>query len=67
MCVPAEALLVEIHGDGVERWGRVVREGVTTQVGLAFVPGANVGDVVLVHSGQAFRVLLRAADRITPS
>lgn len=67
MCVPTEALLVEIHGDGVERWGRVTREGVTTQVGLAFVPEANVGDVLLIHSGQAFRILLRAPDRATPA
>ena len=26
-------------------------------MGLAFVPEANVGDVLLIHSGQAFRIL----------
>ena len=64
MCFAIEALLVEIHGDGVERWGFVTREGNTMRVGLAFVPEANVGDVLFVHSGQAFRIVLRAADRV---
>lgn len=64
MCLALEALLVEIHGEGVERWGVVSREGHSMRVGLAFVPEANVGDVLFVHSGQAFRIVLKAADRV---
>lgn len=57
MCLPETVLLVEDHGEGVERWGIVTREGHPQKVGLAFVPEAGVGDILLVHSGQAFRVL----------
>lgn len=68
MCLPETVLLVEAHGDGVERWGVVTREGSSKRVGLAFTPEANVGDLLLVHSGQAFRILQRdpeGADRGT--
>jgi hypothetical protein len=34
----------------------VTREGRTQKVGLGFVPEAIVGDLLLVHSGQAFRI-----------
>jgi hydrogenase maturation factor len=57
MCLPETALLVEDHGEGVERWGMVTRDGRTQKVGLAFVPDANLGDILLIHSGQAFRIL----------
>jgi len=57
MCLPETALLVEAHGEGVERWGIVTREGRAQRVGLTFVPEANVGDILLIHSGQAFRIL----------
>lgn len=59
MCLPETVLLVEAHGDGVERWGVVTREGSSKRIGLAFTPDANVGDLLLVHSGQAFRILPR--------
>jgi hydrogenase maturation factor len=62
MCLPETVLLVEAHGDGVERWGVVTREGHTQRVGLAFVPEANVGDLLMVHSGQAFRIVEREGD-----
>lgn len=62
MCLPETVLLVEAHGDGVERWGVVTRDGISQRVGLTFTPDANVGDVLLVHSGQAFRILERDAD-----
>lgn len=68
MCLPETVLLVEAHGEGVERWGTVTREGHVKEVGLAFVPEANVGDILMVHSGQAFRIVQRTdtAD-VTPS
>lgn len=62
MCLPVTALLVEDHGDGVERWGIVTYEGRTQKVGLAFVPEANLGDILLIHSGQAFRILESGRD-----
>jgi hydrogenase maturation factor len=62
MCLPETVLLVEAHGDGVERWGVVTREGSSKRVGLAFTPDANVGDLLLVHSGQAFRIVEREAE-----
>ena len=68
MCLPQTALLVEDHGDGVERWGIVARDGRTQKVGLAFVPEASVGDILLIHSGQAFRILEERAGQsgVTP-
>jgi len=62
MCLPETVLLVEAHGDGVERWGVVTREGSSKRVGLAFTPDANVGDLLLVHSGQAFRIVEPESD-----
>ncbi len=62
MCLPETVLLVEAHGDGVERWGVVSRDGNSKRVGLAFTPEANVGDILLVHSGQAFRIVEREAE-----
>ena len=62
MCLPETVLLVEAHGDGVERWGVVTREGSSKRVGLAFTPDANVGDLLLVHSGQAFRIFEPESD-----
>ncbi len=59
MCLPEIVLLIEAHGDGVERWGVVTREGTAKRVGLAFTPEANVGDLLMVHSGQAFRIVAR--------
>lgn len=64
MCLPETVLLVEDHGEGVERWGLVTREGLSQKVGLAFVPEAGLGDILLVHSGQAFRVLT-SVERVT--
>jgi hydrogenase maturation factor len=63
MCLPETVLLVEVHGEGVERWGVVTREGKAQRAGLAYVPEANVGDLLLVHSGQAFRIV---NDQTTP-
>lgn len=57
MCLPECGLLVEVHGEGVERWGVVTHQGRAQRVGLAFVPEATVGDVLLIHSGQAFRIV----------
>lgn len=69
MCLPEAALLIEDHGEGVERWGIVTHDGHTQKVGLAFVPDAGVGDILLIHSGQAFRILERDAGQaeVTPA
>jgi len=55
MCLPETALLVEDHGEGVERWGMVTREGRVQKV--------------MIHSGQAFRILERdvGLPEVTPA
>ena len=44
-----------IHKTGVQ--GRVETGGVARDVGLDFLPDANVGDYVLVHAGFAIQRL----------
>ena len=56
MClgVPGEVLDL---GEAPLRMGRVAFGGVARTVSLALVPGAAVGDYVLVHAGTALQVL----------
>jgi hydrogenase expression/formation protein HypC len=49
MCVAAPMRLVSIEGDR----GRAELGGVLREISLALLPGAAIGDYVLVHAGFA--------------
>ncbi len=53
MCLAVPAMIVSIEGEE----GEVELAGVRRRVGLQLVPGARVGDYVLVHTGFAINVL----------
>jgi hydrogenase expression/formation protein HypC len=53
MCLGIPGRIIEIGGEGVARAGRVDFSGIVKDVSLAFVPGAGVGDYVIVHVGFA--------------
>ena len=55
MCIGSSAMLLEVWEDGGSRVGRL---GDGHVVSLAFVPGAEAGDVVLVHLGIPVEVLV---------
>lgn len=46
--------LVEINEDGI---GRVDADGIKTEVNLAMLPHACLGDYVIVHAGFGIEVL----------
>lgn len=54
MCLAVPMKLVEITGDGI---GRVDSGGVSTDVSLAMVPHAQVGDYIIIHAGFGIEVL----------
>jgi hydrogenase expression/formation protein HypC len=58
MCLGSIDVLAEAWEDGEARTGRL---GCGKVVPLAFVPGAQVGDHVLVHLGVPVEVLDRKA------
>ncbi len=60
MClgVPGKILSFE---DGDLRMGRVAFGQVVKEISLAFVPGAQVGEYVVVHAGMALDVIDEAA------
>ncbi len=68
MCVAAPMRLVSIEGEK----GRAELGGVSREVSLSLLPGASVGDYVLVHAGFAIgrvdedeaRATLEALDEI---
>lgn len=58
MCLAVPGKIVEIAGgEELERMGMVDFSGVRRMVSLAFVPEAQVGDWVIVHTGYALTVL----------
>ena len=58
MCLGIPGKIVEISGkQSLERVGKVSFSGVLKDVYLAGVPGAEVGDFVIVHAGFALSVL----------
>jgi hydrogenase expression/formation protein HypC len=65
MCLAVPGRIVSIHGDDLQRTGRVNFGGVLRDVNLSCVPEAEVGDYVLVHVGLAIsRVDEVEAERI---
>lgn len=66
MCLAVPGKIVSIEGeDPLLRSGKVSFGGIFKNVFLAYVPGARVGDYVLVHVGFAISVLVpEEADRI---
>ena len=53
MCLALPGRVLDIHGEALQRAGRVDFGGVVRQVSLALVPEAGVADLVLVHAGVA--------------
>jgi len=53
LAVPGEIVEIADAAAAALRTGRVSFGGVTRQICLAYVPGARVGDYVLVHAGFA--------------
>ena len=54
MCLAIPAKVVRLTGDGL---AEVDIMGVTREASLDLVPGAGVGDYVLVHAGFAIEVV----------
>lgn len=57
MCLSIPGRVVNIHREGDGRLASVDFGTAERQVDLAFVPEADVGDWLIVHSGLAVRVL----------
>ena len=58
MCLAVPGRLVSIEGDDPAfRTGKVNFGGIVKDVNLAYVPGANIDDYVLVHVGFALTVV----------
>lgn len=57
MCLSIPAQLVSIRGEGLDAMGIVSLSGVSTEVSLAYVPQAKIGDYLLVHVGFAISVI----------
>jgi len=58
MCLAIPGRIVSLTGDEpLLRTGRVDFGGVVKEVSLAFVPGAAMGQFVLVHAGVAISVV----------
>ena len=64
MCLGFEGILVEAEGSGVVRTGVLLVDDRAYTIGLACVPDAAVGDIVIAHSGQAVRVVSSGADGV---
>lgn len=57
MCLGIPGQIVEIGPQGLMRMGRVDFGGVVREVCLAYVPEAQLGDYVIVHTGFAISQL----------
>jgi len=58
MCLAVPGKILSIRGDtNLTRKGQVGFSGVSTEVNLAYVPQAKVGDFVVVHVGFALSVV----------
>lgn len=58
MCLAIPGLVLSISGDDpVRRSGMVKFGGIIKEVNLAYVPGAKIGDYVIVHVGFAIATL----------
>ncbi len=63
MCLAVPGKIIEIAGSDIELTARVDFGGVVKQVSLAFLPGADVGDYVIVHAGVAISRINEAEAR----
>ena len=58
MCLAVPGKIVSIIGDeAMQKTGKVSFGGVVTEVSLAYVPEAKVGDYVIVHVGFALSIV----------
>ncbi|MFQ4138187.1 HypC/HybG/HupF family hydrogenase formation chaperone [Nodosilinea sp. PGN35] len=57
MCLAIPGQILSTAGNDLERTGRVSFGGVVSEVSLAYVPQAQVGDYVVVHVGFAISQL----------
>jgi hydrogenase maturation factor len=64
MCLGYEGTLEAITGTGVTRRGILVIDDRRFEIGLAFVPEARTGDLVLAHSGQGVRVISSSSTKL---
>ena len=53
MCLAVPGRIDSVHDEQGVRMGRVYFGGVIKEVCLAYLPEANVGDYVIVHTGFA--------------
>lgn len=63
LAVPGRVVDIQPEPDPALRLGKVDFGGVRKDVSLAFTPGVNVGDYVLVHVGFALSVIDEAEAR----
>jgi len=65
VCLGVPGKIEEIYGEGLTAMGKVSFSGLVSDVALAYVPEARVGDYVIVHVGVALSVLNQGeADRV---
>jgi hydrogenase maturation factor len=64
MCVGFEGVLTEVEGSGIVRTGVLLVGDRAYTIGLACVPEAVAGDIVIAHSGQAVRVVSSDGDGV---
>jgi hydrogenase maturation factor len=64
MCLGYEGTLAAVEGDGVTRRGVLVVGDRRFDIGLGFVPDAEVGDMILAHSGQGVRVVSSSSTKL---
>jgi len=57
MCLAVPGKILSIQGEDFARRARVSFGGILRDVSLAYVPGADVGDYVIVHVGFAIGLL----------
>lgn len=57
MCLAVPGRIVELYDQGDLPMGRVDYGGVVKEACLAYVPGAGVGQYVIVHAGFALNLL----------
>jgi hydrogenase expression/formation protein HypC len=57
MCLAIPGKILSIEGTHLARNARVSFGGIVKEVGLAYVPEAQVGDYVIVHVGLAISLL----------
>ncbi len=55
MCLAVPGIIEELNGE----WAQVRVGGVTVEANVALVPGAVLGDYVLVHAGYAIQRLTK--------